>query len=401
MNASQRLIIVSEHYAPSTAATGQLIDDLSCALANLSIQTVVITATPGPSVHNGIPVIRTSILSVGQLRKTGILFKAVTGSAFFVETLIWLFLHSSSRDQLLLVSNPPFIGIIGILAKYLKRVQYTFLFQDLFPHSAQLAGILPSQGPLIAIFNLLQKLVCYESKSTVVLSEDMREKVRRSYAAKAAINVIHNWAPLNHNISKRSPANPYSSQRSTNINLCLLYSGNFGRLHDILIVLEAARLTTQHSIHYHFVGGGSKSRLIHDYITKLSMSNVFQEGYVSRADLSLSLQDCHLAVVSLLSGAEHIAAPSKLYGILSVGRPVLLIANKNSKIAQSVIAHKFGFVVSPGDPESLARLLIYLSTNAQILKTYGENARNYYLKNFGLEKSAKLYIDALGLSNKS
>ena len=48
----------------------------------------------------------------------------------------------SSNTQILIASNPPYIGIVGILFKFACRGKYYFLLQDIFPESAEIAGIL-------------------------------------------------------------------------------------------------------------------------------------------------------------------------------------------------------------------------------------------------------------------
>jgi colanic acid biosynthesis glycosyl transferase WcaI len=61
--------------------------------------------------------------------------------------------------------------------------------------------------------------------------------------------------------------------------------------------------------------------------------------------------------VGLAPGLGGFIVPSRLYGILAAGRPVIAAADRNSETAQLVEAVGCGVVVPPGQPTSLARVI--------------------------------------------
>src|SRR5204862_207522 len=68
--------------------------------------------------------------------------------------------------------------------------------------------------------------------------------------------------------------------------------------------------------------------------------------------LSLSSADVH--VVGLARGLAGYVVPSRLYGILAAGRPVIAAAEEESETAQLVAEVGCGVVVPPGNPFALA-----------------------------------------------
>ena len=53
-----------------------------------------------------------------------------------------------------------------------------------------------------------------------------------------------------------------------------------------------------------------------------------------------------------------LAVPSKFYGILAAGRPVLFIGPEESEVARVIREREIGVVVQPGDSEGLIRAIL-------------------------------------------
>jgi glycosyltransferase involved in cell wall biosynthesis len=61
-----------------------------------------------------------------------------------------------------------------------------------------------------------------------------------------------------------------------------------------------------------------------------------------------------LHVVTLRRGLEGVVLPSKLYGILAAGRPVLAVAPEESDVVGIVRRYGCGLVADPDDPMAVA-----------------------------------------------
>ena len=154
-DAGKELIVLTEHFWPSTGATAQLVSDLVDDLTVQGYRLRVLTSTPGPS-SSRYPIHRFGSSSQGSV---GIVGKLLDGLSFFLGSTYWLLRHSRSGQGLFIVSNPPFIGLVGPFLSFLKRSPYIFLFQDIFPRSASLTGVLPAKGPLSWLWRQLLALV--------------------------------------------------------------------------------------------------------------------------------------------------------------------------------------------------------------------------------------------------
>ena len=91
--------------------------------------------------------------------------------------------------------------------------------------------------------------------------------------------------------------------------------------------------------------------------------------------LSISTADIH--VVGLARGLAGYVVPSRLYGVLATGRPVIAAAEEESETAQLVASVGCGVVVRPGDPFALARAIRAAHDGEYDLAEMGRRARAF------------------------
>lgn len=394
MTHKPHIFILTEHFSPSTGATAQLVHDIATGLISRGLLVTVITSTPSACKADtvGLSVVR---LVTSSSSSINILSKLSSGLLFSIKAFLWLLLNLKPANRLLIVSNPPFIAGLGPLLLYTRSIHYYFLLQDLFPLSAELTGVLPSKGPISSFWRRLIRFSCLYSSRVVLLSEGMKSRAIQEYGLQASsIQVIHNWSVVKPNYSQKS-SNPLIKEWDLANKFIVQYSGNFGRLHDLLTLLEAARLLSHHPIQFVFIGGGSKLQQIQAYCKFFKLSNISLYPYQPRESLSLSLSAADISAVTLIPGSEDVVAPSKYYGIIASARPVLLISNQTTPFAREIIENNIGLVVSPGDSSTLARNLIELSCDQNYLSRLSENSYNYYISNYGATKSIDKYYDLL------
>ena len=385
----KRLLLISEHFEPSTGATAQLMTDLAGGLHRRGWNITVLTATPGGGLD--FPVQR---LGGRAGVAVGVAAKALRGGRFLLGSLVWCLWHGRNGDGVLIVSNPPFIGVLGPLLQLSRRMPYVFVFQDLFPRSAVLSGVLPAAGPVALLWRSLMQQVCRHSNTTVVLSQAMEERLRRDLGRDLPLQVIHNWA-VERGLPKPRTENAFAQEHGFADHFTLQYSGNFGRLHDLLTLLEAARLLQNTTVKFVFIGGGAKRGQIEAYQKAFALQNVLQLPYQPRKRLPESLGACDLSTIGLIPGAEDTVAPSKFYGILASGRGVVLIARRSCDLAQLVLQEGCGIVVEPGEAAELAERLQILSGSPGEVAAMGESSRALYERQFGVERSIERYAAVL------
>jgi glycosyltransferase involved in cell wall biosynthesis len=87
----------------------------------------------------------------------------------------------------------------------------------------------------------------------------------------------------------------------------------------------------------------------------------------------LALADVHW--LSLRPELEGLIVPSKLYGILAAGRPVIAVTATDGEAAEIIQRHGCGTSVPPGNAEALASIIESWSSMPEELARMGERGR--------------------------
>ena len=112
--------------------------------------------------------------------------------------------------------------------------------------------------------------------------------------------------------------------------------------------------------------------------------------------MSLSAADFHL--VPLQRGVAGLIVPSKVYGIMAVGRSFLSAIEEDSHPAQIVREHRCGLRVAPDSPAELKRAIDWALNHPDELREMGYRGRAAVVKHFDRPISVgkfRTMIDAL------
>ena len=87
--------------------------------------------------------------------------------------------------------------------------------------------------------------------------------------------------------------------------------------------------------------------------------------------------------------------PSKLYGILASGRPVLASVDQGSEVAQVIERFGAGVAIPPEDPQALADSLRKLYIQSSDLPTMGQSGRRAAETHFSRRVCTQKYEEVL------
>lgn len=389
----KRCIILSEFFFKGS--TGQLIYDLSLEISKIK-ETIVFTNNKNfnqsmIAKNKSLKVITRGLRTNKKLKK--ISYKSIKGLIFLFQFIRWILLNHKNEDLVLIVSNPPFIGIAGLFLKLLGG-KYIFLIQDLFPLTANIAGLIKEKSAISSFFKYLIQKIIKESHKTIVLSEDLKKEILNNYCFKKEIEVIHNWAiediPY---INKKD--NPFIKKLDIENKFVIQYSGNFGLLHDLKTILEAARYTSHADIVFLFIGDGARKKEILKYKETYKINSIITENYQPREKIKFSFNASDLSIISLQPNGHKAVMPSKFYGILQARKPIIFIGNNESFISKFIRKHNCGITFKNGDSKKLIEEIIRLKDDPKKIKEMGDNSYKIYFDKFGKKESISKYSKCL------
>ena len=229
----------------------------------------------------------------------------------------------------------------------------------------------------------------------------MAQRVMDAGVAPDRVHQIHNWSDETHVYPIAASENPMRQALKVEDKFIVLYSGNMGVSHTFDEVLQVARqLKEDPQILFLFVGRGSRRKEIENAIQSDQLANVrllpFQAP--ERLAQSLSLADVHL--VTLRQGFEGLVVPSKTYGALASGRPILYLGDPSGEIAKLVTDQKVGVAVPLGDPGLLCQEILAYRDDPDRRLREGKNActasRDVFDRQSALTQYVQLLCDVVG-----
>ena len=157
------------------------------------------------------------------------------------------------------------------------------------------------------------------------------------------------------------------------------YSGNLGIAHDIKTFYGTIKLLQKHTnIFFLFIGGGYGMKELKRYVKEKKLKNVMFQPYQSRDLLPLTLNVADVHWVTLEPNMEGYIVPSKYYGILASGKPVIFIGDRDGEISVEVNKERCGASVAIGDVQSLAEIIRLYSEDTDLVNQVGQKGRKMF-----------------------
>lgn len=285
-------------------------------------------------------------------------------------------LCSRRADTVVLMTDPPFFPVLGALLKRIRKERFVYVLMDLYPEVAIRAGTLREGSRLTRALRRVSTFALRWADAVVVLGEEMEESAIRAGADPDRVVVIRNWADPGKIFPVPHGENRFRRELGLEGKFVIEYSGNLGITHgfeDLLAVAE--ELAGEERIRFLFIGDGARRREVEAFAISKRLPNVLLVPYQDDESLSESLSAGDVHFVSLRKGFEGLVVPSKAYGIMAAGRPILYQGERRCEIARMVEREGIGFVVPPGDRRGLRERILFFSREDVGRMRMGETAR--------------------------
>lgn len=276
-------------------------------------------------------------------------------------------------DVVLAMTDPPFQGITGAFVAMLKRKPYVYNIRDLYPEMA-LGGSLVEPGWLSRIWETLHRRALRRATRVIVLGEDMRARIIAKGVAPSRVVVIRDGAEtFPPNSPLPVPDRDIVRAIRGSFSFVLLHAGNIGFYGAWNTLVTAARKLASDGVGLVFVGTGAQRAEVQAAAAgsdNIRFIDYFPYGKIPSV---LAAADAH--IVTVKRGLEGVVVPSKMYGILAAGKPIVAVAAKESDVASLGVQRGFAVAADPDKPAELARVIRELMADLNRLKTMGEAAR--------------------------
>jgi colanic acid biosynthesis glycosyl transferase WcaI len=303
-------------------------------------------------VRNGVEIVRVSSTA---FERANLGLRALNYASYIGSSLLQG-LTGPRPDLVLCMTDPPMVGDVGLAIARRFGVPLLVISEDVFPEIATQLGRLNNRV-LVATLRQLIGLYLKRADRVVAIGDTMRSRLEEKGAPADRIRVIPNWVDTEA-ISPRPLDNAWSRLNRLSGKFVVMHSGNIGHAQNLETLVRATTfLRDLDKLSVVLIGGGARYLDLVRLAQRLHADKLRSLPYQSRDVLPESLSSAHLHFVGLAEGLAGFVVPSRLYGIMAAGRPVVVAADPESETAQVVERIGCGIVIPPSRPELLAEVI--------------------------------------------
>lgn len=407
----KKLLIYAHYFYPDVASTGQILAELSDGMKD-TFDITVICVVPSYSgkieekykkqriyyeKFNGIKVVR---VRVPEFQKNNKISRVKNLLAYFFNSLIAT-VKIEKQDYIFTISQPPILGgVLGVLGKWLKGGKLIYNIQDFNPEQTMAVGYAKNKLLLNTVM-MIDKFSCKCSDEVIVVGRDMQETLRNRFNNKKipTNTFINNWIN-EEEIYPLDETNPnvvaFKEKYNLKDKFIIMYSGNIGLYYDLENIIKViGEFRDREDVVFAFVGDGTVKAQIEEYAISNNLTNVTFIPYQDKKDLIYSLNAADIHWVVNAKGIKGVSVPSKLYGVMAAGKPVLGVLDKGSEARLIVDECSCGLCTEPGNYEDIHNKISYILENKETIKSLGLNGRKYLEANLTKEVSINKYKNSI------
>ncbi len=278
-------------------------------------------------------------------------------------------------DLVLAMTDPPFEGIVGAFVAMLKGKPFVYNIRDLYPDMA-LGGSIVAPGLLARVWEMPHRWALRRATRLIVLGEDMKARIVAKGVPAERVSIVRDGVE----IAAVSPASAAPELDSDVISairsgfrFVLLHAGNLGFYGAWQTLLAAARELEGDGVGLVFVGDGAQRASLEAAAARSTNVRFLPFFPPSKIASVLAAGDAH--VITIKRGLEGVVVPSKMYGILAAGRPIVALASQQTDAATLGAREGFGVAADPDNPAELVGIVRALLGAPQRLAEMGAFAR--------------------------
>jgi glycosyltransferase involved in cell wall biosynthesis len=396
--------IVSELYYPEETSTGYFLTVLAERLAgHFPVRVLCSQPTyssrgavaPRREIRHGVRIRR---CRGTRLDKDVLPFRVVNLLSISLSIFAGALAGFRRGDRVIVVTNPPLLPPLVLLAARLRGARTVLLIHDVYPEVLVAAGFAAPRSMLVRALGGMARRVYAAADRIVCIGRDMRALVaaRVPAAQSAKLRVIPNWGDVEAVHPSEPAANPLRARLGLGDRFVVQFMGNMGRTHGIEGLVEAAtRLRERTDIHFLFVGWGGRRGWLERTVAERGLGNVTVLGPCPRDELGDYLGAGDLAAIAFLPGMAGVSVPSRMYNVLAAGRPILAVADDESELARVVREERVGWVVPPGNADSLVTTIVAAAENPAERRAMGTRARAAAEVRYSAAHAERAYRDLL------
>ena len=407
----KKFLIITQVFRPDPAAVGQYFDEAAQAIAGKGAEVTILTANRGYDnpkekfaaieACKGIQIQRLPLSSFG---KTSIPLRIFAQLSFLVQCIL-RGLFARKLTDLLVSTSPPMAAITAVIIGFFRpKLKVHYWVMDINPDQAVALCTFSPKHPLVQALDWLNRRILKRADSIIVLDRFMQARLERKLKRptedlRSPIQVIPPWPMDDYLETVAHSENSFRKEQGWEDKFVVMHSGNHSLVHPLDTILDAAdALKDDPRFVFVFVGGGMGKEIVDARLQEQSSaaSNIISLPYQSLDQIRYSLSAADLHIVSLGNEMSGIVHPCKIYGILSIGRPVLTLGPNESYLSDITGDNEVGWSIRHGDLDGVvAALQTAAAQTEKEREAICLRAQKIAVEKFSREQLVKKFLDTI------
>jgi glycosyltransferase involved in cell wall biosynthesis len=311
---------------------------------------------------------RVKLLNLIRYNPKSNLSRLITWIFGFLQALLYIIFKGGKAD-LFITTNPP----LGVFIPYFCKNKYSLLIYDIYPDVLIEYKMLSRESFIIKYWEKTNRKIFAKAQKVFTISSGMKKLISK-YIDPDKIEIVPCWT--DNSFLKPIPKedNIFIKKQEVSGKFLVIYSGNLGYTHDIEVLIDLAERVKRENIFFFIIGEGDKKKILSDRINKSGQRNIRLLSWQDIKIYPYSLSAADLAVVTLGKEASIMSVPSKLYDIMSVGSPLLSIAEKDSEMAKIINKYDMGICCSADQTDRMLDFIYNLMDNKEYCQKLRANS---------------------------
>ncbi|WP_107667697.1 glycosyltransferase family 4 protein [Cyanothece sp. BG0011] len=402
-----RILIYSYNYHPEPIGIAPLMTELAEGLVKKGHKVRVVTAMPWypnseisrdykgklylTENRNGVRIQRSF---VWISRKRNFTNRALFEISFVILSFFQV-LNGSRPDVIFLTIPGLPVCVPAAILSWLYRTPIVLNLQDILPDAAVHVGLIRNPK-MIKLFTWLENFAYSTAKKITVISDGFTENLLEKKVPKEKIIEIPNWVDVNFIKPLEQEKNAFRQENNLEGKFVVLYSGNIALTQPLEILIDAAvKLNHINDLAVVIVGKEEALERLQRYCERKQATNVILKPFQPRHKLPEMLAAANVGMVMQKHNVISFNMPSKIQVLLASGRAIIASVPANGTAARAIEKSGGGLVVPPEDADALASAIEDLYNNPQLVKSLGEQGREYAKKVYDFEPILERYEELL------
>ncbi|ONI42807.1 hypothetical protein AN639_02295 [Candidatus Epulonipiscium fishelsonii] len=341
---------------------------------------------PTKEIKNGIDISRLKYIQLKRNKKVSALINFIS----FMAVMSLKVPRYKNYKNIIVFTNPPVLPLLPIMAKKIFKFNLIYVTYDIYPELPLAVGVIKKGDILDSGMQLISNIIYKNITHIVALSDEMKQLiVTNKKVPPEKVTIIPNWYTDNPSLKTNVKNKHFQNVRNT-YKTIVVYGGNMARGQDLQTLMDCAKyLKDESSIYFVLVGHGYKLKNLEDQAKDYTLKNIEFHDAPNKEDFQDGLKIADVCIVSMEKGVEGISVPSKTYHYMAIGKPIIAVMGKHTDIAKEVKENDIGYVVEQGDYKQLAKCILELDKDRDLIKDMSIRCRDLYERKY----TSKICID--------